>query len=275
MVVPHLQPPVGRCLAPFPLALHPSLALSFIPSPLQRYPCFSHLCAVHQSLAFTGLSLLLPLAASPTFTPAKLQHFPCSSHLQPKLGYDPDGSGYHFKRHDFDPEWDNDAECIIADMEFTDADTEEDRRQKLRMLEIYNKCVWEVWGSSGECGARVFGSRAVAGIHGVKMALTAGAEGAGGRSCACSTCVQVCGAVWAAGRGRGSGCGNGSDSAKTGCRSYGCWKATAGVWPPPCHCNMVTLIMSARAPNVHRAALRVLIILSSHPHLAPCFYALG
>eukprot|EP00983_Pelagomonas_calceolata_P109141 1159526-Pelagomonas_calceolata.AAC.6 len=29
--------------------------------------------------------------------------------------------------------------CVIADMEFTDADTEEDRQLKLRMLEIYNK----------------------------------------------------------------------------------------------------------------------------------------
>ncbi|GAX86040.1 hypothetical protein CEUSTIGMA_g13455.t1 [Chlamydomonas eustigma] len=56
-----------------------------------------------------------------------------------KLGFDPDGSGYHFKRHDFDPEWDNDAECVISDMEFTELDTEEDRKQKLRILEIYNK----------------------------------------------------------------------------------------------------------------------------------------
>lgn len=143
-------------------------------------------------------TVLAPPTCSLTYvySPAQSQHCSCSSHLQPKLGYDPDGSGYHFKRHDFDPEWDNDAECIIADMEFTDADTEEDRRQKLRMLEIYNKCVWEVWGSSGECGVRVFGSRAVAGIHGVEMALSAGAEGAGGGSSACSICVQVCGAVW-------------------------------------------------------------------------------
>jgi hypothetical protein len=27
-------------------------------------------------------------------------------------------------------------------MEFTELDTEEDRKQKLRILEIYNKCVW-------------------------------------------------------------------------------------------------------------------------------------
>ena len=58
---------------------------------------------------------------------------------QPKIGYDPDGSGYHFKRHDFDPEWDNDAECTIAEMEFTDNDSELDREHKLRVLQIYNK----------------------------------------------------------------------------------------------------------------------------------------
>ena len=61
------------------------------------------------------------------------------SSLQPKIGYDPDGSGYHFKRHDFDPDWDNDAECTIADMEFNpDTDSEIDRRHKLRILQIYN-----------------------------------------------------------------------------------------------------------------------------------------
>ena len=59
--------------------------------------------------------------------------------LQRKLGYDPDGSGYHFKRHDFEPEWDNDAETVVADMEFTELDTEEDRRHKLRTFAIYNE----------------------------------------------------------------------------------------------------------------------------------------
>jgi transcriptional adapter 2-alpha len=55
------------------------------------------------------------------------------------MGYDPEGSGYHFRRREFDPEWDNDAEATIADMEFNDFDTEEDRRLKLRTLEIYNR----------------------------------------------------------------------------------------------------------------------------------------
>jgi hypothetical protein len=30
-------------------------------------------------------------------------------------------------------------QCVIADMEFTEADTEEDRKLKLRVLDIYNK----------------------------------------------------------------------------------------------------------------------------------------
>ena len=64
---------------------------------------------------------------------------PSVAPLQPKIGYDPDGSGYHFKRHDFDPDWDNDAECTIADMEFNpETDSEVDRRHKLRVLQIYN-----------------------------------------------------------------------------------------------------------------------------------------
>jgi hypothetical protein len=32
-------------------------------------------------------------------------------------------------------------QCVIADMEFLETDTEEDRNMKLRILEIYNKWV--------------------------------------------------------------------------------------------------------------------------------------
>jgi hypothetical protein len=35
------------------------------------------------------------------------------------------------------------TQCMIADMEFSEADSAEDRALKLRMLEIYNKCVDE------------------------------------------------------------------------------------------------------------------------------------
>ncbi|XP_019176988.1 PREDICTED: transcriptional adapter ADA2b isoform X2 [Ipomoea nil] len=48
-------------------------------------------------------------------------------------------SGYNPKRHEFDPEYDNDAEQLLADMEFKDADTEEERELKLRVLRIYSK----------------------------------------------------------------------------------------------------------------------------------------
>ncbi len=46
-------------------------------------------------------------------------------------------SGYNAKREEFDPEYDNDAEIPLADMEFKDNDTETDRELKLRMLHIY------------------------------------------------------------------------------------------------------------------------------------------
>jgi len=48
-----------------------------------------------------------------------------------------DQSGYHAKRQEFEPEYDNDAELQLADMEFKDNDHETDRELKLRMLHIY------------------------------------------------------------------------------------------------------------------------------------------
>ncbi|KAJ0081737.1 hypothetical protein Patl1_09674 [Pistacia atlantica] len=48
-------------------------------------------------------------------------------------------SGYNPKRHEFDPEYDNDAEQLLAEMEFKDTDTEEERELKLRVLRIYSK----------------------------------------------------------------------------------------------------------------------------------------
>ncbi|KAJ8770441.1 hypothetical protein K2173_017932 [Erythroxylum novogranatense] len=48
-------------------------------------------------------------------------------------------SGYNPKRQEFDPEYDNDAEQLLAEMEFKDADTEEERELKLRVLRIYSK----------------------------------------------------------------------------------------------------------------------------------------
>lgn len=48
-----------------------------------------------------------------------------------------DQTGYNAKRQDFEPEYDNEAEQQLADMEFKDNDTETDRELKLRMLHIY------------------------------------------------------------------------------------------------------------------------------------------
>ncbi|XP_024363193.1 transcriptional adapter ADA2 isoform X3 [Physcomitrium patens] len=48
-----------------------------------------------------------------------------------------DQTGYHAKRQEFEPEYDNEAEHQLADMEFKDNDHETDRELKLRMLHIY------------------------------------------------------------------------------------------------------------------------------------------
>ncbi|KAL5575844.1 hypothetical protein UlMin_017543 [Ulmus minor] len=48
-------------------------------------------------------------------------------------------SGYNPKRQEFDIEYDNDAEQLLADMEFKDTDTEDEHELKLRVLQIYSK----------------------------------------------------------------------------------------------------------------------------------------
>ncbi|XP_050381355.1 transcriptional adapter ADA2-like isoform X2 [Argentina anserina] len=48
-------------------------------------------------------------------------------------------SGYNHKRQEFEIEYDNDAEQILADMEFHDTDTDGDRELKLRVLHVYGK----------------------------------------------------------------------------------------------------------------------------------------
>ncbi|KAK7303400.1 hypothetical protein RJT34_14306 [Clitoria ternatea] len=50
-----------------------------------------------------------------------------------------ESSGYNPKRQEFDPEYDNDAEQLLAEMEFKDTDTEEERELKLRVLRFYGK----------------------------------------------------------------------------------------------------------------------------------------
>ncbi|KAK6918731.1 SANT/Myb domain [Dillenia turbinata] len=48
-------------------------------------------------------------------------------------------SGYNSKRQEFELEYDNDAEQLLADMEFKETDTEAEREVKLRVLRIYSK----------------------------------------------------------------------------------------------------------------------------------------
>ena len=48
-------------------------------------------------------------------------------------------SNYNHKREEFDPEYDNDAEQLLAEMEFKDNDTPEEKDLKLRVLRIYSK----------------------------------------------------------------------------------------------------------------------------------------
>ncbi|CAJ2668325.1 unnamed protein product [Trifolium pratense] len=48
-------------------------------------------------------------------------------------------SGYNSKRGEFEIEYDNDAEQVLAEMEFKDTDTEAERETKLQVLRIYGK----------------------------------------------------------------------------------------------------------------------------------------
>ncbi|KXZ47602.1 hypothetical protein GPECTOR_34g761 [Gonium pectorale] len=50
-----------------------------------------------------------------------------------------DATGFHAKRMEFDPEFDNDAECIVADMEFAETDSPQDVQLKVQMLMLYNR----------------------------------------------------------------------------------------------------------------------------------------
>ncbi|KAL9243974.1 hypothetical protein vseg_017800 [Gypsophila vaccaria] len=61
---------------------------------------------------------------------------------KPKMDEGPsvtDVSGYNPKRQEFEIEYDNDAEQLLADMEFKDTDTEAEHQLKLKVLKIYNR----------------------------------------------------------------------------------------------------------------------------------------
>jgi hypothetical protein len=61
-------------------------------------------------------------------------------------------TGWHAKRQEFDPEWDNDAETAIAEIEFRPDDTPQETAMKLRNMEIYNKRLDEVRAAAAGVG---------------------------------------------------------------------------------------------------------------------------
>ncbi|KAL5148302.1 Transcriptional adapter ADA2a [Glycine soja] len=63
-----------------------------------------------------------------------------------------DLSGYSFKQEEFDVEYDNDAEQVLAVMEFKDTDTEAEYEMKLQVLHIYSKSFTKT--VLGFCGKR-------------------------------------------------------------------------------------------------------------------------
>jgi hypothetical protein len=74
-------------------------------------------------------------------------------------------AGWHHKRYEFEPEWDNDAEASIAEIEFRENDTPEEEAAKLRLLEIYNKRLDEVCVVvQGLCTARHVAAAAASGL---------------------------------------------------------------------------------------------------------------
>jgi len=60
---------------------------------------------------------------------------------KPRISSDegPSMAEFNAKRQEFDIEYDNDAEQLLADMEFKEMDTEAERELKLRVLRIYSK----------------------------------------------------------------------------------------------------------------------------------------
>ena len=76
-------------------------------------------------------------SSSSSSKPAKPLPSPLPSKPKPKSGL---GHlvGYIPNRGDFDQEYENDAELLLADMEFKDEDTKWEKELKLKVLDIYN-----------------------------------------------------------------------------------------------------------------------------------------
>ncbi|MCL7024584.1 hypothetical protein MKW94_024061 [Papaver nudicaule] len=86
------------------------------------------------------LSLKEQPAISPTIKSVGVKKPKASSNEGPPLL---EISGYNPRRREFDPEYDNEAEKAIAELEFKDTDTADEREIKLRMLHIYGQRIDE------------------------------------------------------------------------------------------------------------------------------------
>ncbi|KAK9785179.1 hypothetical protein WJX73_004995 [Symbiochloris irregularis] len=76
-----------------------------------------------------------PAAAADGSTPASA----VPSDRAPKVfGNQVEITGYQARRNEFEPEYDNAAEAIVADLEFKEDDTEAERAGKLHLVTIYN-----------------------------------------------------------------------------------------------------------------------------------------
>lgn len=69
-----------------------------------------------------------------------IHHTALTVHHTVKSGSSPaEIVGFMPKRGDFEVEYDNDAELLLAEMEFTDEDTEEEKDMKFKLMDIYNQ----------------------------------------------------------------------------------------------------------------------------------------
>ncbi|KAK9861341.1 hypothetical protein WJX84_008443 [Apatococcus fuscideae] len=76
----------------------------------------------------------------PDGSAAGLGHIPIGIPFNVKVGLQQaELTGYHPKRKEFEPEYDNDAESLIADLDFRDEDTEEETAEKLQLIHVYNE----------------------------------------------------------------------------------------------------------------------------------------
>ena len=94
-----------------------------------------------------------------TTKPGKPAPAPLPSKPKPKSGL---GHlvGYIPNRGDFDQEYENDAELLLADMEFKDEDTKWEKELKLKVLDIYNVSTMITQHAAPQCKATLTAAHA-------------------------------------------------------------------------------------------------------------------